>query len=238
MLENHLRALVFLVSGAGAGLILRIALVSLLGLGGVLVLVAGVLHLLDLRFTVLGHELTFLGRVAYWAALGSVFIVLAIVWMPVVAFATSCFLERIADSAEGRYFPELAPARPVSLGESTRSALRIALLTAGIALLLVLVGGFLGPAAPLVGAAATGYVLAREYHDLVARRRLPAAEIAASWSALRGQQWLAGCVVGLAMLVPVLNLFAPIYGVAYAAVSLHDPSGRGQRQLPDGGAAG
>ena len=234
MVENHLRALAFFLSREGVGLIIRIAFVSTAGLLAAFVLSAMLIDTSDLRIELFGYEINFLESLAFWLALGSVFVVLTILWVPIVALATSCFLERIAATAERRFFPNLDPPIPVSFGSAIRSGIRISLITGSIAALLLLSSPFLGPVAPFIGAGATGYVLGREYHDIVAMRRLPPGEIASSWQRHRGMQWIAGIIASLAMLVPILNLFAPVYGVAFAAISFHDPNGTGQRS-PDGG---
>ncbi len=234
MVENHLRALAFFLSRDGVGLILRIAFISAVGLLVAFVISAMLIDTSNLRINLFGYEINFLESVAFWVALGSVFVVLTVLWMPIVALATSCFLERIADAAERRYFPDLGPPLPVSFGSAMRSGLRISVLTGGIAVLLLLGTPFLGPAAPLLGAGATGYVLGREYHDIVAMRRLQPVEIAASWQRNRGGHWVAGFIASLAMLVPILNLFAPVYGVAFAAISFHDPDGTGQPKTAEG----
>ena len=231
MVENHLRALAFFLSRDGVGLILRIAFISAVGLLVAFVISAMLIDTSNLRINLFGYEINFLESLAFWVALGSVFVVLTVLWMPIVALATSCFLERIADAAERRYFPDLGPPLPVSFGSAMRSGLRISVLTGGIAVLLLLGTPFLGPATPLLGAGATGYVLGREYHDIVAMRRLQPVEIAASWQRHRGGHWVAGFIASLAMLVPILNLFAPVYGVAFAAISFHDPDGTGQQAM-------
>ena len=223
MVENHLRALAFLVSPDGVGLILRIALRSTLGLAAVFVLAAILIDTSSLRIEIFGFTFNYLESLAFWVSLGSVFAILTILWLPVVALATSLYLEGIADAAERRYCSNLDPPRPVPLGQAIRSGIRIFLLTGGIAATLLVASPVLGPLAPFLGAAATGYVLAREYHDLIAARRLPPVQIAISWQHHRGAIWIAGTVASLAMLVPVLNLFAPVYGVAFAALSFHDP---------------
>ena len=229
MVETHLRALAFFLSRDGIGLILRIAFVSAAGLLVVFVLSAMLIDTSNLRIELFGYEINFLESLAFWVALGSVFVVLTVLWLPIVALATSCFLERIASSAERRYFPDLGPPLPVTFGSAIHSGIRISLLTGSIATLMLLGAPFLGPAAPFIGAGATGYVLGREYHDLVALRRLPPSELSASWQRSRGMHWIAGFIASLAMLVPILNLFAPVYGVAFAAISFHDPYGTGQQ---------
>ncbi len=234
MVENHLRALAFLASRGGIGLVLRVAIVSALGLLAVLIAAATLIDTSSLRFILFGYEVDFLGNFAFWVALGAVFTVLAVLWLPVVALATSCFLERIVVSAERRYFPGLADPLPVSFGAAMRSGLRISVLAGAVATALLFASPFIGPLAPFLGAGATGYVLAREYHDLVACRRLSPVEVAANWQRQRGRLWVAGFVASLAMLVPVLNLFAPVYGVAFATVSFHDPDGTGDWTPPRG----
>ena len=57
--------------------------------------------------------------------------------------------------------------------------------------------------------ALNGYLVAREYVELVALRRLPPAQVASLRRDHRLAFWTAGMVIALLLAVPVLNLIAP-----------------------------
>ena len=59
-----------------------------------------------------------------------------------------------------------------------------------------------------------GYLIGREYFELVALRHLPFAEVAALRKRHRMRVFLAGVIIALFTTVPLLNLFAPLFGTA------------------------
>jgi CysZ protein len=70
------------------------------------------------------------------------------------------------------------------------------------------------PLAPFVFWLVNGFLLGREYFQLVALRRLSPAEAAALRRRHAGRIWLAGTAMAVPLSVPVVNLLVPIVGVA------------------------
>ena len=62
--------------------------------------------------------------------------------------------------------------------------------------------------------ALNGYLLGREYYELVAHRRIEPAEARRLRAAFRGQCFVAGVAIALLMTVPLVNLLAPVIGTA------------------------
>ena len=83
--------------------------------------------------------------------------------------------------------------------------------------LVLLVFLFFPPLFPFVFYAVNGYLLSREYFELVASRRAGADEIRELRKAHRGQLFVAGVIVALLLTTPGINLLAPV--VATAATS-------------------
>jgi CysZ protein len=77
------------------------------------------------------------------------------------------------------------------------------------------------PFAPLVFWLVNGYLLGREYFQLVAMRRLGRTDA----YSLRRQNglrvWIAGVLMTIPLSVPVLNLIVPIVGVAVFTHQFH-----------------
>ena len=65
-----------------------------------------------------------------------------------------------------------------------------------------------------VFAAVNGYLLGREYFELMASRRLDPAKADAMRRRYGGQVWLAGIVITGLLSIPVLNWFLPVIGAA------------------------
>lgn len=152
-----------------------------------------------------------------WAvdALGGLLAVgLTFVLFPTVAAAIlSLFLDQVIAAVEARYYPGLPPARPRGFAEQIGAAARFL----GLALtlnLLALPFYFVPALNLLVFAGVNGYLLGREYFEMVAPRRLDREQRLRLWR--RRRPWLlgAGVVFALASSVPLLNLAAPVFAVA------------------------
>jgi CysZ protein len=74
-------------------------------------------------------------------------------------------------------------------------------------------------ALPFVGEAAAllvnGWLLGREYFELAALRHLPQAAADALRRKHRGGLFFAGLLISILSVIPVANLFAPLYGSAF-----------------------
>ena len=73
---------------------------------------------------------------------------------------------------------------------------------------------FIGPLNLFVFYALNGYLLGREFFELVAHRRLSPPQALHLRSAFRGQLFLAGVVIAFMMTVPILNLIASLIATA------------------------
>jgi len=152
---------------------------------------------------------------------GGAGLVVAMVFLlpPVSAIVGGCFLDDAAEIVERTDFPQDRPGQPVSLRQSILSGLRFAGLTLGLnllALTLIFV--------PVVNVAAffavNTYLLGREYFEMAATRFRPPAEAAALRRDHRPLVLAGGAVLAGMMLVPVLNLLTPVFGIALM-VHLH-----------------
>lgn len=133
----------------------------------------------------------------------------------VVGMVAGFFLDAVADAVEARHYPGLPPARSLGMGETVLAALRFFAILA-VANLAALVLVYLIPVLNLiVFYVLNGYLLGREYFELVALRRMPAAEASAFRKRHGGRIFMAGAVVALVLSVPIVNLIVPILGTAF-----------------------
>ena len=150
------------------------------------------------------------------AVLGSVgALVLAWLLFP-IAMATTLgwFADDVVDAVERRYYPDLPPAQGVGLARSTLASVRF-MLVAVVLNLLVLPLYLLPVANVIVYLALNGYLLGREYLELVAQRRLDFRTIAGVRRVARTRLWWAGMwIAGLSM-IPVVNLIAPVIATCF-----------------------
>jgi len=143
-------------------------------------------------------------------------LVLAILLFPAVAgIITSFFLEDVAAAVERRHYPGLPPPRPQGVSEGITTALQFA----GILLLFNGVAFFVAYWIPVLNTVifylVNGYLLGREYFEMVALRRRPPAEMRQVRGRHGSRLLTAGILIALMLSVPLLNLLTPIVATAF-----------------------
>jgi len=135
-------------------------------------------------------------------------------FQPVAVLFIGFFLEFIADAVEARYYPQALAPRSVPIVESLSVSLRFLLLSLFVNILLIPVY-FLPVINGLVLVAVNGFLIGREYFELVALRHLSPRQI----RALEKEQffYLLGCgiLVAFVLTIPVLNFAGPLFGTAF-----------------------
>lgn len=174
-----------------------------------------------------------------WAWLDTIVEVLGVLGTAVVAWflfpgvvvaISSLFLERIVDATEDRYFPDLPPPRSVSVIEAAGSGLR--LLALALALNILALPVYFVPLLNFpVWVLLNGYLVGREYAELVGMRRLDRPKLAVLLRQQRWQFWTAGMVIAVLLAVPFLNLVVPVVGAAFMTQRFHRKLGPVVRQL-------
>ncbi len=200
----------------------RMGRILLVGLGITLVLYVlvylavfwGAQHVLD-RVSIFGwHPLDILTE---WLGGIAVFIITLLLFPAVATTVLGFLLERVALAVEASFYPELGPARHQGIGELTWQAARFALVMLIINLLGLVIyvplAIFFGLGAALY-LVVNGYLLGREYFEVVAMRRLDPRSADVLRRTHLGRIWLGGLVLALISTVPVLNLLAPVIGTA------------------------
>ncbi|HET6467185.1 MAG TPA: EI24 domain-containing protein [Geminicoccaceae bacterium] len=138
----------------------------------------------------------------------------------VISLSLGLLLERVVDAVEARWYPGLPPPHEASVVQGLLAGARLAL----VALLLNILALplYLVPGLNLVlFLALNGYLLGREYVELVAQRRMGPAGAAAFRRANRARVWLTGAVIAGLLTVPLVNLVAPVIGIALATHRFH-----------------
>ena len=164
--------------------------------------------------------LPFVGEV-HWVddllSWGSVLLMMVLsmfLMVPVASAFTSMFLDDVADAVEERHFPALPVADRVSFVVALQDTLNfLGLLIVANILALILYLMFL-PAGPLVFWGLNGFLLGREYFQLVAMRRIGRQGAKAMFRANLPQIWLAGALMAMPLSIPLINLLVPILGAA------------------------
>lgn len=151
-------------------------------------------------------------------ALGLAALVLPILFFPALATAImSALLDDVADAVEARHYPKLNWPRPQKWTEMLATTLRFLAVMVVVNLaalpvyLLLLVTGL----TVIVATVVNGYLLGREYFELVAFRRLDPKQARLVFRNHLGRLWLAGAIIAVLFAVPILNLGAPVIATAF-----------------------
>jgi uncharacterized protein involved in cysteine biosynthesis len=137
-----------------------------------------------------------------------------LLFFPAVATAIlGFFLEDAAEAVERRYYPRLPAARHQSVKESVLNSLKFlaVMLALNVFTLLFLL---VPPVFPFVFYAVNGYLLGREYFEVVALRRHQPAVVTELRRRHRGQLFLAGVIIAFLLTLPLINLIAPVMATA------------------------
>lgn len=168
---------------------------------------------------------TWLDEAAGVAAVPVILLASVFLMVPVASAFTGLFLDRIADAVEARHYPGLPAPRRQGWGEAlsdTARYLGLVILANALALILYVL---LAPLALFIFWAVNGFLLGREYAQLVAARHLSPAEAAGFRARHRGRIWLTGILMAVPLSVPVLNLLVPVVGAAAFTHLFHRLSG-------------
>lgn len=211
-------------------LLLNIAL----SVGCLVVLWGGASFLLiDLIFT--SFPLSTIGGLETAITILGGFATLILPWMMFPAAASGLiglFLDGVADAVEARHYPDLAPGR----GQSTIKVLIAGGRFIGILIVLnlfLLLFLFFPPLFPFVFYAVNGYLLGREYFEIVALRRVSRAAAARLRRKNRGALFIMGILIASLLTVPVVNLLVPIVATMAMVHLFHRWSRDGGQTVPD-----
>lgn len=126
-------------------------------------------------------------------------------------------LEDVADAVEARHYPQLNWPRPQKWTEVLLTTSRFLVITVAVNLLALPVYAvllFTGLSIVLVYVV-NGYLLGREFFELVALRRLEPKAAHLLFRNHLGKVWLAGAIITFLFSIPLLNLTAPVVATAF-----------------------
>ena len=148
------------------------------------------------------------------AGVAAVLVASFLLFPAVMLIALSLMLDDIAQAVERRHYPELPPARAQPIGEAILSALLF--LAKSLVLNILALPLYLVPLLNLfVFYLLNGYLLGREYFELVAARRFDAKGVRRLRRRYRGQVMLAGVAIAFLLTVPIVNLVTPVVATGF-----------------------
>jgi CysZ protein len=144
-------------------------------------------------------------------------LMLVLLWLaggPVAALFAGLFLDGLAAKIEARDYPADPPAPGLGFWTGLRTGLSLVLMVLGLnAVLLPLDLAFPGPG-EVINLIGNGWLLGREYFELAALRHLPPDQAASLRQRYRWRITGGGLMIALLSIIPLLNLVAPLFGVA------------------------
>ena len=201
-------------SGIGLTILVLFALTTIFGW------LAGWLVPDSFALPVIG-EITWLDDAATFASVGVMLVASVFLMVPVASAVTGLFLDSVAQAVEDRHYPHLPDVEPLSIEDNMLDSIRfmgLMIVANAIALVIYI---FSGPLAPLVFWSVNGFLLGREYFQLVAMRRLGREGA----KELRRQHplriWFAGLLMTIPLSIPIVNLLVPVLGAATFTHQFH-----------------
>ena len=167
----------------------------------------------------LGHLPTVGWRVVNWLIdlVGTVGVLLVswLLFPAVVTMIMGLFLERVAAAVEAVHYPGGGPPRPQSISDAVWGGVRLMMLSLALNLLALPIYLLLPGLNILVFLGLNGYLLGREYFELIALRRLDLHAVRQVRHRFAGRVFSGGVIITGMFAVPFVNLVAPVVAAAF-----------------------
>ena len=164
-----------------------------------------------------------------------VLLVLTILFPVVATLIVGFFLEDVVAAVETKHYPNEPAARPQPISEVIGSTGRFALVVIGLNLLclpLYLILLFVPPLNLVLYYILNGYLVSREYFELVALRRMEPPAASHMRKINKGRLLFAGIIITFLLTIPIVNLLTPVIATAFMVHVFHSLPGR-QEVLPE-----
>lgn len=159
-------------------------------------------------------EVTWVKDLLGWGSLLFMLLLSFFLMVPVASAFTGLFLDDVAKAVERKHYPSLPPVPRIPFRDSLTDTLNFLGVLIGANILAVFIYAIMNVFSPLAFWALNGYLLGREYFQMVAMRRLGRAGA----KALRKQHWveiwLAGVLMAVPLTIPLVNLLIPVLAAA------------------------
>lgn len=133
---------------------------------------------------------------------------------PVTGLFAGLFLDQVAEEVEKVHYPQDRPGQELSLMDGLVVALKFTgvLILVNIVVLMLAWFPVVNVIAFLVG---NGYLLGREYFEMVGMRHMPPDEARAFRREHSGRVFVAGVVLAALAMIPFANLLLPLFATAF-----------------------
>jgi uncharacterized protein involved in cysteine biosynthesis len=156
--------------------------------------------------------------------------IFALIFFPgSVQLVSGVFADRVADTVMARHYPAAPPPRHIPLGEVLGDGLRFAALSIGLNILALPLYFVLPGLNLIVFYGLNGYLLGREYAEMVGQRTLDRMALREFPRANRTSLFLGGVLIAALSTIPVVNLTTPVVATAFA---VHEHERLRRRTVP------
>lgn len=143
-----------------------------------------------------------------------------------VTMVMGVLTDKIADAVEDEYYPNRKGLRKVPLGDVIVGALKLTLLMILLNLIafvpyMILFFSTFGMGAFALFVAVNGFLLGREYFEMVAIRHMPRREVSRMRRLYGGKIFMGGAMIAALFAIPFVNILAPIIGAAMMTHVFH-----------------
>jgi len=149
---------------------------------------------------------------------GVIVVVLLVLFPAFAQMVMGIFLDDIAEAVEKKHYPADPPGREVGMLTGGKQGVRLGLIVLAVNVVLLpvyLVFLFFPVLSLALYYLVNGWLLNREYFELVATRHVDEARYRFLRRRKGGTLFLAGCAIAFVFTVPVVNLVAPAWATAY-----------------------
>lgn len=144
----------------------------------------------------------------------------------IVTMVMGLLTDKIADAVEEEYYPNRMGNRKVPYGDLVISAAKLALIMLIINLIFLIpyiilffMGGF---GFVILFVAVNGFLLGREYYEMVAIRHMGRREMNYFRKENSGSLFMGGALIAGMFMIPFVNILAPIFGAAVMTHIFHN----------------
>lgn len=132
---------------------------------------------------------------------------------PVAAAFCGIFTERVSKAVEDIHYPD-AEGQPMDFMDGLLESLALVGAIIVVAIVSLILTPFLGPFAPVLFYGANGWLLGREFFQMVARRHLTGPQAVEMRKSYGGRVMALGALIAVALTVPVVNIAVPLLASA------------------------
>ena len=146
-----------------------------------------------------------------WVAGAAAALAMTFLLFPVASLFVGLFLDDVAEAVEKKHYKQDEPGKAMELSEAMGFSLKYFGLMVGLNILFLPFYFILPPVIYLLN----GYLIGREYFEMVAARHMGVEGAAEFRKKHKTQVFIAGVIVALPLSIPIVNFLIPVFGTAF-----------------------